>query len=249
MFGLGLGKKKAPDERPPSSPGAQSAPIELVGATFAYVQRGCDAGCDVVQLYRAGNDRLVFGLLDVAGERASNAPLAQSAAEAFLSGAASLFAGEDLNQAEALSNLALQVNRSLMSRGGVRYAAAFLACYEAQNGALWYVNAGHTPALVHDGDFRELGASGVPFGLFSHAIHDAQIAVLPPGSTFLLISKGVVEMRARRRQEFGMEGAKDVLRQNQNSAQELCSAVLDAAEEFARGSRRHDRTAMALVRQ
>jgi serine phosphatase RsbU (regulator of sigma subunit) len=220
----------------------------LAGTTLAYEQRGTDSGCDVVQVYQASESRLVFALIDVAGDRSSGGALAQAAAAAFETGAAELFAGSDVNESEALSNLAMRINRSLMAVG-VRFAAAFLACYDARTGALWYVNAGHTPALIHADGAQELGASGVPFGLFSHAIHDAQVTVLQPGAAFLLISKGVVEMGARRR-EFGLGGAKQVIASEREPADVLCAAVLDAAERFAEGRspRQHDRTALALVR-
>jgi serine phosphatase RsbU (regulator of sigma subunit) len=132
---------------------------------------------------------------------------------------------------------------------GARFAAAFLACYEASTGALWYINAGHTPALIYDEAFRELGASGVPLGLFSHAIHDAQITVLQPQSVFLLLSKGVVEMRAGRRQ-LRLENAKDLVAKRFANADELVSVVLEMAEASAnsRSLEQNDRTAVALIR-
>lgn len=252
MLGLGVARKKISTSNvAPYAPGAQApSRAELRSATFAYAQRGCEAGCDVVEFHQVGEDRLVFMLLDVAGNRAAGSPLAAGVAAAFQQHAAALFAAADLNQAEALTNLAMLLNRAVMSEGRVRCAAAFLGCFDAQTGALWYVNAGHTPALVHDGSNTELRATGVPFGLFSHAIHEAQVTVLDVPSAFLLISKGLAEIGARRR-EFGLAGAKNVLTKQSANAQQLCAAVLDAADAFAgnRNSRQHDRTAIALLRR
>ena len=252
MLGLGVAKKKfsASNVAPCASASPAPSRAELRNATFAYAQRGCEAGCDVVEFHQVGEDRLVFMLLDVAGDRAAGSPLAAGVAAAFQQHAAVLFAAADLNQAEALTNLAMLLNRAVMSEGRVRCAAAFLGCFDAQTGALWYVNAGHTPALVHDGTNTELRATGVPFGLFSHAIHEAQVTVLDVPSAFLLISKGLTEMGGRRR-EFGLAGAKNVITERAANAQQLCAAVLDAADTFAgsRNLRQQDRTAVALVRQ
>lgn len=249
MFGLGTSRQKLADDEMNIAP-APGAALELAGATFAWAARGCEDGCDNVRVHQATAHRLVFMLLDIAGDRAGGALATQAASKIFAEATAELFAPADLNESEALSSFALKVNRAVMTEGRVHCAAAFLACYDAQTGALWYVNAGHTSGLVHDGAVHELSASGVPLGLFSHAIHDAQIAVLPPRSSFLLISKGVAEVRYRR-QEFGLDGAKTVVARRDLNAPAMCEALLDAADEFAddRYSRHHDRTVIALVRR
>ena len=221
------------------------------GATFAWVHREQKRGCDFVERCRPAQDRLVFLLLDLSGKRETAAGRLEIAAQKFRRGADDLFRSAQLNVADAISSLALNLNRALVHPGDIRCAAAFLACYEVQTAALWYVNAGHTPGLVWDREsLQELSATGVPFGLFSHAIHDAQVTVLPAGSSFLLVSKGVIEMRARS-EEFGLERVKGVLSVRHAAANDLCRAVLAAAEQFAASGRpnaRQDRTALALVK-
>lgn len=239
---LGLALKRRLDSQ--SVPDCHAEQLFVAGAGFAYAQRGCQAGCDTLQHVLIGA-RLIFLLLDIAGDRTSGSAVAARAAQVFHRSAVQLFAAGELNESEALSALTRQLNRELIEAGGVRCAAAFLGCYDTQTGALWYVNAGHTPALVHDDDPRELGASGVPLGLFSHAIHDAQISVLGLGSAFVLVSKGVTEMRSGR-QEFGLAGVRALAAQAGDAAG-LCAAVLDAAERFGKAARQ-DRTAVALVR-
>jgi len=247
MFGLAVARKKVFVPLEQRSRGAATV-IPLRGAAVAYGQRGAPFGCDIVQANRVHEDRLVFGLIDVAGNRSSNAVISEAVTQNFQSTAIELFAATDLNASEALSQLAQNLNRSLMARGA-HFGAAFLACYEGSTGALWYINAGHTPALTYHGTFHELGATGVPFGLFSHAIHDAQIMVLQPGGVFVLLSKGVVEMRVEK-QQFGLEGAKRIMAKGPSTAEELVSAVLDAAEASAdqRSLGQNDRTVVALIR-
>ena len=104
-------------------------------------------------------------------------------------------------------------------------------------GTLWYVNAGHTPALLRTGEgIALLESNGLPLGLFSHATHDAQISVLMPGSALLLVSRGVVEARSSSR-EFGMDRVQQALRDSAGfSADQLCVSVLAANEAFVKAS-------------
>jgi serine phosphatase RsbU (regulator of sigma subunit) len=114
---------------------------------------------------------------------------------------------------------------------------------------LWYINAGHTPAIVHDGGDSELRATGVPFGLFSHAIHEAQVTVLNALSRFVLVSKGLADVRGPN-SAFALAGVREVISREAGGAEQVCAAVLGAAEAFEkrRNSRQRDRTVLALVR-
>jgi serine phosphatase RsbU (regulator of sigma subunit) len=247
MLGLGVAKKKAAPDA--SATARCGSGVEMPGAAFAYEQRASEAGCDAVHFQRAGEGRLVFMLLDVAGARATGTPVVNAAAATFMEHSSELFSPADLNAAEALSELAMKLNRAVMVEGRVRCAAAFLACFDGHSGALWYVNAGHSPALIHDSGYTELSATGVPFGLFSHAIHDAQVTVMNSQSAFVLASKGTIEMGGRGR-EFGLAGVGQASDQAGANAEQLCTAVLDAAERIAgpRNLHRHDRTVVSLVR-
>jgi serine phosphatase RsbU (regulator of sigma subunit) len=218
----------------------------IAGHDIAYAQRVASGG-DVLDLAVTPSQRAVLMLLDICGRNteAAGANLQQ----VFRSRVAELFV-PDGNDSEALTLLVLDLNREILRAGeGTRCTAAFVGCLDPNLGTLWYVNAGHTPGIVHDGEVTRLNATGVPLGLFSHAVHDAQVHVLAPGTALALVSKGVVE-----HDEFGLEHAGELIRRRAAmTAAQLSQELLQASEQVRRRPhlRRHtpqDKTAVALIR-
>ncbi len=212
----------------------------LPGLNVGALYRGARVGGDFFD-FAPMEERLVLLLLDIAGERATALHLATSVQETFRKRAPEIFATPDANEADGVTELVHELNRAvLQAANGVRCAPGFIACYNQALGTLSYVNAGHTPALVRDASgVTALEPSGLPLGLFSHATHDTQLYVLQPNAVLVLVSRGLVEVRAGRR-EFGLEGVKRVLATSTaQSGQELCAAVLEEVENFARSARRN----------
>lgn len=242
-------KKKGRQNPGPHRPAVVEAP-NLPGVDVGAAYYGDRRGGDLYD-FRAVNSRLLFLLLDVSGKRTEAQKVAAYVQEQFRHGAASLFAAHDLNEAEALVELALSLNRAVLSAAdGVRQTSAFLGCYNSGSGTLNYSNAGHVPGLLRDGNgITELAATGLPFGLFSHATHDAPTVGLAPGAVLLLASRGVIEGH-RKGNEFGLDGVKRTLAATDApSAQRICAAVLSEVERFMCAPPLHNYvTALALLR-
>ena len=164
---------------------------------------------------------------------------------------AELFARSDINEANAMMELALQLNRSVLNAAeGVRSCPAFAGCYDETVGVVCYFNAGHTPGLLRDHTgVSELAATGLPLGLFSHMTSDAAMVALEPGAALLLASRGIVEGK-RKAEEFGLQRVKEALQQSQAaSAKDLCISVLDQVQQFMGAApAENDVTALALTR-
>jgi len=207
---------------------------------------------DFYDSFRVHPSRVVFGLLDVAGRRAQNQDILIAAQQVFRDVGSELLAPDEVNETDALTELCLQLNRSVIkTAGGVHSSPAFAGCYNEDLGTVCYFNAGHTPGLVrHRDDVSELGATGLPLGLFSHTTADARIIALEPGATLLLVSRGVVETE-HRGEEFGLTRVKDALQNaHVGHAHDLCVSVLDGLQRFAHRLRPdEDITALALVRR
>lgn len=208
-------------------------------------------GGDLCDFIRVRPDRVLFALLDVAGHATENNYIVSSAQAAFRKFGATLFAEDDINEAEAMIDLCLELNRTILqSARGVRECSAFAGCYREGLGTVCYFNAGHTPGLLLDqSGITELTATGLPLGLFSHTVCDASIVALPPGAALLLVSRGVAEVE-RDGTEFGLDGVKDYLLQNKaQDAAALCNTLLTQLQQVTFSKKtRNDLTAMALVR-
>ena len=223
----------------------------LNGAQLAAASLGERRGGDLHDFFRVSSRRVVFGLLDVAGQLEQNRAIVIAVQQVFRSRAAELFAGDDINESDAMVELGLQLNRTVMQTAkGIHPCPAFAGCYDEELGTVCYFNAGHTHGLVRDKTgVSELMATGLPLGLFSHAIPDAQVVALEQTAALLLVSRGVAEAEGSK-DGAGLSPIKDILQMvTENSAQSICDGVLEAVKSGATRSRLHnDLTALALLR-
>jgi serine phosphatase RsbU (regulator of sigma subunit) len=219
-----------------------------IGAVFAGER---EAG-DFYDSIRVSPNRVLFGLLDLAGRRDDNQTILADAQQVFREMGTDLLSPVEVNEPDALTQLCVQLNRTIMEAAdGVHSCPAFAGCYNEDLGIVCYVNAGHTPGLVRKGqEISELAATGLPLGLFSHATCDAPLIALEPGAALLLASRGVVEAKCKD-DEFGMNGLQNALQQAPLAkAHDLCAAILNQAQGFAcTSAKEDDMTALALVRR
>jgi serine phosphatase RsbU (regulator of sigma subunit) len=207
---------------------------------------------------------VIFLLTDIAGPRSEAHTIAAEVQNAFRQGARDLFESPGANESDAIAALAHEVNRSLIDAArGVRFAPAFLGCFNLTLGILTYCNAGRLLAMFSDAEsVRLLERGGFPLGLFTHATYEPAVLAFESRDKLLLVTKGVTESR-RGAAEFGMERVARLFENsNADSASEICDTVLQEAYDFGNSPwvrvcdflrpgkrRRHDDlTAVALVR-
>lgn len=224
---------------------------QLQDANMAAVFYGQRKGGDLHDFLRVSPTRVLFGLLDVAGRREENSHIVTAAQSTFRAVGSELFAKEDVNPADAMMEVCLQLNRTILSVAGrVHSCPAFAGCYDESLGTVVYFNAGHTPGLVRDHvGVSELPATGLPLGLFSHTTCDASTVFLHPGAVLLLVSRGIVEAKCGG-EELGLDSVKKGFQATTAAnSNELCLSVLDQVQEFMRVPPTHnDVTALALTR-
>lgn len=233
-----------------SDPRHSDVPV-LRQAEIAAVYHSQRVAGDFYEFLRVGPSRVLFGLFDLAGRREDTRAILIAAQNTFRTLAPKLFAGEDFNEAEAMVGLCHEVNGTILQvAGGIRSCPAFIGCYNEDLGTVCYTNAGHTPGLLRDDSgITQLEASGLPLGIFSHATHSASTCALGPGAVLLVVSRGIVEAEYNN-EEFGLERTKNSLqRASALAAQDLCLAILQAAQQFMDTAPVHnDVTALALLR-
>lgn len=223
----------------------------LSGADVAGLVLGQRVGGDLYRFLRANQNRVVFGLLDIAGTYEENKAIVAAARQTFEELGNERFANEEINEADAMMEFCLELNLTIRrAAAGVRSCPAFIGCYNEGLGTVCYANAGHTPGLLRDpAGVSELPATGLPLGLFSASTYEAPTVALQPGASLLLVSRGVVEA-AYKREEFGLERVKQHFgRAPLDSAHDLASLILNGVQEYTRTpSTENDATALALVR-
>jgi len=243
---------------PPAAPPVEAvaAPFpKIAGAEIAADFLGKRVAGDLYDSLRVSPERILFGLLDVAGRREANRDIIAAAQQTFRNFGTELFSRPDINESEAMTELSLRINRVLIEAShGVHSCPAFIGCYHERFGTLCYANAGHTPGLLRDGSgIAALGSTGLPLGLFSHAPADAPTIGMEKGAALLLVSRGVIECENHKKdctEEFGLERVKQVFRSAPGSgAEAVCAFVLSSVAKFEGKSHSHDdRTALALLR-
>lgn len=247
--------------RTPAPPAIPDLPNLSVAARY----RGSRIGGDFYEFVHLDDGRMLFVLLDIAGKREEALHIAASLQELMHQHSRDMFAATDGNANLGLSELTHQLNRGVLAAaGGVRCAPAFVGIIDEKLGLLQYINAGHVPALLKDSTgVHQLEAVGIPLGLFSHATHDAQVAVMEPTAALLLVSKGVTEVRSGST-EMGLDPIATVLgSKHWDSADELCREALAQTTRFTENTHwgpslyipgfrsanePNDTTAVALVR-
>jgi serine phosphatase RsbU (regulator of sigma subunit) len=180
-------------------------------------------------------EHVLFLLTDIAGLQLQAQQVASHVQSAFRQKAQALFAGSDVNESDALAELAHAFNLAVLDAAqGVRFAPTFLGCFNLTHNILSYCNAGNLLALLRsDGDVRVLESSGMPLGLFSHTTFEAAILALQQGDAVLVVTKGVTESR-RGSTPFGAERVERMLKDAPTaSASAICEAVLREAHDYS----------------
>jgi len=228
---------------------AEFPPID--GAEISAVVHGARVGGDFYHFMRTTPHRVVFGLLDVAGQRAENQSIIAATRAVFQEAACARFSDDDINEADAMMEFCMDLNSVIRrSASAVCVCAAFVGCYSEDFGTICYVNAGHTPGLLRHGDeIVELRATGLPLGLFAASTYEAPTAHIAPGSALLLVSRGVVEA-LRRKEEFGLHRVKEHYASLPlDSANVIAGSILDAVgRHLGTTPATNDLTTLALLR-
>jgi sigma-B regulation protein RsbU (phosphoserine phosphatase) len=222
-----------------------------MGADIAGVVHGQRVGGDFYQFVRASPQRVLFGLLDVAGKHTENQGIVAAANTTFRDVGTASLASDEVNEADAMMEFCLELNLCIRrSASGIHTCAAFVGCYNEALGTICYVNAGHTPGLLrYNSDVSELQATGLPLGLFAASTYEAPTVAVPEGGAVLLASRGVVEA-SHKKEEFGMPRLKQHFGQAPlTSAHGVASDALQAVRYYIHSAAtQNDLTTLALVR-
>jgi sigma-B regulation protein RsbU (phosphoserine phosphatase) len=207
----------------------------------AYLPAG-PVGGDVFDLVAGETGGLTFVLGDVAGKGVAAALLMANVQATFRA----------LAPIEPdVARLAARINHLFCRSVLESHYATLVVGSAAPDGRVELCSAGHLPALLvrRDG-VRELGATGLPAGMFCEGSYEAHRLSLEPGDALLLFTDGVTEARDAAGEEYGLARlAARAAPLTGRPAEELVAACRRDLEAFHAGvPRADDVTLFALER-
>ena len=219
--------------------------LDIAGTCIYCDETGGDY-YDFLQFPELGEGKIAFAVGDVAGHGIS-AALLMTTVRAMIR--------TRLLQSAGLAQVTEDVNRLLCcdtERSG-DFMTLFLALLDTTSRDLFWVRAGHTPAILYDWSrdfFEELKGEGVALG-FDYAATFTAYRYDGWNSTRLLFmgTDGIWETENPQGEQFGTERLQAVLRQHcRSSSDRIVQAVLGALEEFRLGRSPEDDITLVVVK-
>jgi phosphoserine phosphatase RsbU/P len=146
----------------------------------------------------------------------------------------------------------LEVANRVFCESTIAGQYATLVCGRAgREGEIEIASAGHLPALhVAKEKVTQIGATGLPLGMFATSRYTIERIHFKPGDTLLLYTDGILEATNAAGTEYGIDALSRIAGGDRNWApQELVAACLMDVERHSAGTRQaDDQTLMAIHR-
>ena len=200
-----------------------------MGFAYASATREALVGGDLLDAWRATEDRGWFLIADASGkgiEAARHAAFAQYAIRAL--------AADNDDPADVLERF----NGLFMDtiEDPHVFIVMFLGSFEASTQTLSYASAGHATAYVRRGSIVEdLPPTGMIVGVERDADYETHSVPLGVGDVVLLATDGLSEARAPSGEQLGEERIIALLREAPADAQALCDLLVISADDYSGG--------------
>jgi len=148
--------------------------------------------------------------------------------------------------------LALSLNEMMYNDTKSRkYLSIFLGLVDTRRNGLHYINAGHVPPILVDGEtgeYKLLQDGGTVVGLFPTAEYERGSARLNPGDILITSTDGITEACDANDDEYGYDRlAKCVAKHRQKNAEQIIESVLAEVKDYSKeGVHIDDKVLMVL---
>ena len=219
----------------------KSLPVDIYG----YMRPAREVGGDFYDVFSVGKHKVAFVIGDVSGKGVP--------AALFMMRAHSLLR-QCITQANDLGTAFSQANDQLSDcNDAVLFVTAFGCVFNAETGAIRYVNAGHnSPIHINDKKAKQLrGKRGLALGAMSGMSYHEECIYIDPGDFVLLYTDGVTESMNENYELFGedrmLEELQKSRKQSQNAGQ-MVEALVKRVDSFADATpQADDITALAFT--
>ena len=220
------------------------APPVVPGYDIAVINEPCfEVGGDYYDFLNLGPQSLLLVVADVEGKGVSSA-LVMSNLQATLRAL--------VMHLHSLEVLTLSLNEMICNdTKSQKFLSMFLGLVDTRRNGLHYINAGHVPPILVDGEtgqYQSLEDGGTVIGLFLATEYQRGAAKLKAGDILVCCTDGIQEANNAADEEFGTERlAASVFQHRNKSAQELVDSVLADVNAFsATGTHVDDKVLMVL---
>ncbi len=206
-------------------------PSFLVSAVMTPAKQ---VGGDFYDFFFLGEDKVGLVMADVSG-KGIPAALYMMRGQALIKNIAK--SGFGISEVFHLVNKELyEGNETCM------FISAFLTVIDLKTGVMQYVNAGHTPLLIDEGDgYKYLKTErNIVLGVQKDAPFKAESRRLKPGSKIFLYTDGVTEAENTAHQFYGEQRLLDILSTPYETPQKTMDAVMKDIQKFADGNAQSD---------
>lgn len=220
-------------------------PPVVPGYDIAVVNQMCyEVGGDYYDFLNLGPQSLLLVVADVEGKGVSSA-MVMSNLQATLRAL--------VMHLHSLEVLTLSLNEMIYNdTRSKKFLSIFLGLIDTRRNGLHYINGGHVPPLLingETGEYKLLEEGGTVIGMFPSAEYSRGSARLKPGDILVCCTDGIVESMDPRDDEFGTERlASSILKNRHKPAEEIVDSVLAEVEEFSRGGTHVDDKVLMVLK-
>jgi sigma-B regulation protein RsbU (phosphoserine phosphatase) len=218
--------------------------LDIAGISLYCEETGGDY-YDYLMTAENGQKNICVVVGDVADHGIASA-LLMTTARAFLRQRASRPGALD----QIVADVNLQLTRDVEESG--RFMTLFLCEIDRDNKVIYWVNAGHDPAMIYDrenGTFEELTGNGLPLGVSETAAYQKFDKDITPGQIVLMGTDGIWEAQNPQGEMFGKERFKDVIRENAGRpSKEIIQAIIKQVDSFRLPLEKADDVTLVVIK-
>jgi sigma-B regulation protein RsbU (phosphoserine phosphatase) len=209
----------------------------------AHYQPHHQVGGDYYDLIKLNDHEVIICIADISGKGVSAALLMAN----FQANLRAL-----VNHTNSLGEIVDDLNSQVMNNAkGEKFITLFIAKYNMVTHVLTYINAGHNPPLIINGNatnWLKTGCTGL--GMFDELVKVREgILNVSPNSVMLCYTDGLIELENDMKEEYGMERLKNIVTEHiKGSMQELINSIKEDSSTYRQHQQYHDDIALLACR-